>query len=137
MKIRKLYHLPPEKQQDLDYLIRLEWWNLAFRLSIVAVLGSVLGNSQAMKVAWLEDMLSLIPPIAFLLAVRFRNRPPNKTYPYGYQRATIIAFLCTATALSAMGLFLLGRVLILKERLSLIDFLWGCATLLNRGGVQP
>lgn len=31
----------------------------------------------------------------------------------------------------------LGRVLILKERLSLIDFLWGYATLLNRGGVQP
>lgn len=32
---------------------------------------------------------------------------------------------------------LLGRVLILKERLPLIDFLWGYATLLNRRGVQP
>lgn len=112
MKIRTLYHLPPDKQQDLNYLIRLEWWNLAFRVSIVSILALVLGNSQAMKVAWLEDMLSLIPPIAFLLAVRFRKRTPNQTYPYGYQRATIIAFLCTATALSAMGLFLLADSLL-------------------------
>ncbi|MBZ5486522.1 cation diffusion facilitator family transporter [Halomonas aquamarina] len=107
MKIRHVFHLPAHKQKDLDYLIRLEWWNLAFRISIVSILALVLGNSQAMKVAWLEDMLSLIPPIAFLLAVRFRARAPNKTYPYGYQRVTIIAFLLTAMALSSMGCILL------------------------------
>lgn len=107
MKIRHAFHLPAHKQKDLDYLVRLECWNLAFRISIVAALGLVLGNSQAMKVAWLEDMLSLIPPIAFLLAVRFRARAPDKSYPYGYQRITIIAFLLTALALSAMGCILL------------------------------
>ena len=107
MKIRKPYRMPPEKQRQLDYLITLEWWNLGFRASIVLVLGLVLGSSQAMKAAWIEDILSLIPPVAFLVAMHFRNRPPNDTFPYGYQRATVIAFLCAATALSLIGSLLL------------------------------
>ncbi|WP_339883008.1 hypothetical protein [Vreelandella maris] len=51
MKIRQVYQLPPDKQKDLDYLVRLEWWNLGFRISIVGVLALVLGSSQAMRVA--------------------------------------------------------------------------------------
>lgn len=107
MKIRKPYRMPADKQRQLDYLVRLEWWNLGFRVSIILVLGLVLGSSQAMKAAWIEDILSLIPPVAFLIAMHFRNRPPNDTFPYGYQRATVIAFLCAATALSLMGSLLL------------------------------
>ncbi|MFI8751893.1 cation transporter [Vreelandella lionensis] len=107
MKVRQPYRMPPEKKRQLNYLIKLEWWNLGFRVSIVLVLGMVLGSSQAMKAAWIEDILSLIPPIAFLVAMHFRNRPPNTTFPYGYQRATVIAFLCAATALSLMGSLLL------------------------------
>lgn len=107
MKLRTPYLLPPEKQADLDYLIRLEWWSLGTRLSIVVVLAFVLGSSQAMKAAWLEDILSLVPPIAFLIAMRFRNRPPDKDFPYGYQRITNIAFLCSAVALTLMGGYLL------------------------------
>lgn len=114
MKIRQAYQLPPDKQKDLDYLVRLEWWNLGFRISIVSVLALVLGSSQAMRVAWFEDMLSLIPPIAFLVAMRYRNRAPNEVFPYGYQRATSIAFLCAATALA-----LLGSILLLDSLLKL------------------
>ncbi|WP_311063628.1 cation transporter [Halomonas sp. DWK9] len=107
MKVRKPYLIPIDKERQLDYLVKLEWWNLGFRISIIAVLGLVLGSSQAMKAAWIEDILSLIPPVAFLIAMHFRNRPPNGTFPYGYQRATVIAFLCAATALSLMGSLLL------------------------------
>lgn len=106
MKIRARYELPAQQQDDLQYLIRLEWWNLGFRVSIVIVLFLALGNSQAMKAAWYEDMLALLPPIAFLIAMRFRNRDPNKWFPYGYQRATVIAFLCSAVALALLGSYL-------------------------------
>lgn len=115
MKIRAPYNLPAEKEDDLRYLIRLEWWNLGFRLSIVVALFLVLGSSQAMKAAWYEDMLALLPPIAFLIAMRFRSRVPDESYPYGYQRATVIAFLCSAVALA-----LLGSYLVLDSAIKLI-----------------
>ncbi|MFW3614027.1 cation diffusion facilitator family transporter [Billgrantia antri] len=107
MKIRPAYELPCEKHDDLKYLIRLEWWNLGFRLSIVAVLALVLGSSQAMKAAWYEDILSLVPAIAFLVAMRFRNRSPDEEFPYGYQRVTVVAFLCAAVALTLIGSYVL------------------------------
>lgn len=107
MKVRPSYDLPPEKQRDLRHVVRLEWWNIGFRLSIIFVLFLALGGSQAMRTAWIEDILSLVPAFAFLIAMHFRKRSPNKEYPYGYQRVTIIAFLCAAVALTVMGFFLL------------------------------
>lgn len=106
MKVRAPYQVPEDKKSDLNYLIRLEWVNLGFRLSIIVVLYFLLGSSQAMKAAWLEDMLSLLPPIAFLIAMRVRSRPPSPAYPYGHQRATVIAFLCAAVALALLGGYL-------------------------------
>ncbi|NKX56544.1 cation transporter [Arthrobacter sp. E918] len=67
----------------------------------------VMGNSQAMKAAWIEDMLSFAPPLAFLLAVRIAARPPTAGYPYGYHRATGVGHLVAAVALCTMGGFLL------------------------------
>lgn len=107
MKVRAPYQLPQDKKSDLDYLIKLEWVNLGFRLSIIVVLYFVLGSSQAMKAAWLEDILALLPPIAFLIAMRFRGRPPSRTFPYGYERVTVIAFLCAAVALALLGGYLI------------------------------
>ena len=66
----------------------------------------VLGSSQAMKTAWIEDLLSLIPPIAFLLAVRFNTRGPTRRFPYGFHRTVSIAYLCSALALFLMGTYL-------------------------------
>ncbi|MBL3556477.1 MULTISPECIES: cation diffusion facilitator family transporter [Marinobacter] len=122
MKIRAPYALPSEKQSDLNYLIRLEWWNLGFRLSIVFVLFLVLGGSQAMKAAWLEDMLTLLPPIAFLIAMKVRKRDPDSDFPYGYHRVTNIAFLCSAVILALLGGYLLvdsGMKLIKAEHPSI------------------
>jgi hypothetical protein len=38
-----------------------------------------------MKAAWIEDMLSLAPPIAFLIAVRIVNKRPTARYPVSAQ----------------------------------------------------
>jgi divalent metal cation (Fe/Co/Zn/Cd) transporter len=65
-----------------------------------------------MKVAWVEDILSLIPPIAFLISTRVRDRPADARFPYGHHRATSIAYLCGSVALLSFGLFLLGDSLL-------------------------
>lgn len=106
MKIRAPYRLPADKQRDLEKLKKLEWLNLFSRLTIIFVMYLALGNSQAMKASWYEDILSLLPTIMFLVAVRFRDKEPNETFPYGYQRITIIAFLGSSVALLLMGGFL-------------------------------
>jgi divalent metal cation (Fe/Co/Zn/Cd) transporter len=98
--------LPPEQQAALRSAVRLEWWTLAFLATAVTVLYLVLGSSQAMKAAWLEDMLSFVPPIAFLVAVRVTRRQPTARHPYGYHRSIGVGHLVAATALVAMGLFL-------------------------------
>jgi hypothetical protein len=56
--------LPPELRQTLRKARRLEWLTIAYLVSAIVFLALVLSNSQAMKTAWVEDILSLIPPIA-------------------------------------------------------------------------
>jgi hypothetical protein len=55
------HELPPDKHQLLNKAVRLEWLTIAYLLSAVAVLYLTLGSSQAMKAAWAEDILSLLP----------------------------------------------------------------------------
>jgi cation diffusion facilitator family transporter len=75
--------------------------------SAVVLLALVLGSSQAMKTAWIEDLLGLIPPLAFLLALRFNTRGPTKRFHYGFHRIVSIGHLCSALALFVMGAYLL------------------------------
>ena len=107
MRVRALYRLPPEKERTRDRARRLEWWTIGFMLSIILVLFMTMGNSQAMRTAWIEDILTLIPPLAFLVATRWARRPPDERYPYGYYRAVSIAFLVASAALLSFGVFLL------------------------------
>lgn len=109
MRIRQPYCLPADKEAKLHQAQRLEWITIAFMLSIILVMYLAKGSSQAMQTAWAEDILTLVPPIAFLTAMHFRSKPPNQQFPYGYRRAISIAFLCTALALSAFGVLLLGE----------------------------
>jgi cation diffusion facilitator family transporter len=101
------HELPPDKHQLLEKAVRLEWLTIAYLLSAIVALYLTLGNSQAMKAAWAEDILSLLPPVAFLIASRVRRRSPNEQFPYGYHRVTSIAFLCASMALLALGSFIL------------------------------
>jgi cation diffusion facilitator family transporter len=52
-------------------------------------------------------MLSLAPPIAFLVALRVRRKEPNDTFPWGYHRAVSVAYLTAALALLVLGGYIL------------------------------
>ncbi len=99
--------LPAQQTETLRKAIRLEWITIAFLAVTVTLVFLVLGNSQAMKAAWLEDLLSFIPPIAFLVAVRVARRKPSAKHPYGYHRSVGVGHLVAAVALLSMGTFLI------------------------------
>ncbi|WP_336056748.1 cation diffusion facilitator family transporter [Nitratireductor sp. CH_MIT9313-5] len=99
--------LPEDIVDTLNHARRLEWWTLGFISSIVIVMYFAVGSSQAMKSAWAEDLLSLLPPILFLAATAVERKPPTEFYPYGFHRAGSLGFFASAMALTAMGGYLL------------------------------
>jgi cation diffusion facilitator family transporter len=103
------FELPPHRRGVMRRAVRLEWISLVYLSSAAAAVYLTMGASQAMRAAFLATLLSLIPPTAFLLAGRYRERPPNRMFPYGHHRSTAIAFLVAALALFGMGVFLLGE----------------------------
>ncbi|GAA1655293.1 cation diffusion facilitator family transporter [Georgenia ruanii] len=98
--------LPAEQERALRRAMRLEWVSLVYLVTAVVPVYLVMGSSQAMKAAWAEDMLSFIPPIAFLVAVRVTRRAPSPKHPFGYHRAIGVGHLVAATALLSMGALL-------------------------------
>lgn len=107
MRVRAPYALPAERRQLLRKAVRLEWWTLGFMVTIIVAMYLAMGSSQTMKVAWIEDLLSMVPPLAFLVAHRYGDRRPTARFPYGHRRAAGIAFFAAAMALAGLGLFLL------------------------------
>ncbi|MEG3636915.1 cation diffusion facilitator family transporter [Micromonospora palythoicola] len=103
MRVYDRFELPPDKAELHRRAVRLEWWTIGFFVVAITALALVLGQSQAMKAAWIEDMLGLVPPAAFLIAARFRNRAPNERFPYGYHRSVSVAFLAGSVALLGLG----------------------------------
>lgn len=99
--------IPREIANDFAHAKRLEWWTLFWVGSVVVVMFFATGSSQAMRTAWFEDILSLVPAIVFLIAARLEIRGPTKAFPFGFHRVQSLAFLISATALSAVGAFLL------------------------------
>jgi len=111
-------HLPDGHLEARRKAIRLEWITIAFLAVTVTLVYLVLGNSQAMKAAWLEDLLSFIPPFAFLIAARVSRRAATISHPYGFHRAVAIGHLVSGIALTSMAVFLIvdsGRGLLLAE----------------------
>ena len=107
MRPRPHYDLPEELEPVHARARKLEWATIFFMTTIVAVIYLTMGSSQAMKAAWIEDILSFVPPIAFLVAARWKDRRATKEFPYGYHRTVSIAFLAGAVALTIFGLFIL------------------------------
>jgi cation diffusion facilitator family transporter len=98
----------PDRQQEVHRrAVRLQWISVAYWISIIVLLYFTLGQSQAMKAAWVEDILGLFPPVAFLIAARFRKRAPTERFPWGYHRAISVAYVVATLALFVLGLFLL------------------------------
>jgi cation diffusion facilitator family transporter len=102
---RREFELPRELEQQQRRAVRLEWITIAYMLSAVVLLFLTLGQSQAMKAAWIEDLLSLLPPAAFLIASRLRKRGPSDKFPWGMHRAVTVAYVFAALALLVMGGF--------------------------------
>ena len=99
--------IPGDKAAMLRHAVRLELWTLFFLATIVAVMYLVMGSSQAMKSAWVEDLLSLLPPSMFLLTAWLERKPPNEKYPFGFHRVGSLGFFAAACALLVMGGYLL------------------------------
>lgn len=99
--------IPKAIQGDLRHAERLEWWTIAWQASIVLVMYFVMGSSQAMKSAWVEDLLGLVPAIVFLVSTHYERKAPTRKFPYGFQRFNSLAFLMSATALGGMGCYLI------------------------------
>lgn len=107
MHISRNFEYPEELQKKFKKARNIEWITLFYFLTAVTLMAMVMGNSQAMKTAWLEDALSLIPPASFLITTRIYTRKSNKDFPYGYHRVVSIAFLISSVALTTVGAFLL------------------------------
>lgn len=100
-------NMPAEARETMRKAIRVEWISIGYLIVAVFLIYLTAGQSQAMRVAWIEDSLALLPPIAFLIAVRMIRLPRTLRYPYGYHRSVGIGQLVAAVALLAMGSFLL------------------------------
>lgn len=107
MRASPAFEFPPKQERALEKARKLEWLTIAYLLSVTVIMFLAMGSSQAMKTAWLEDVLSLVPPCVFLIASRMASREPDERFPYGYHRVVSIAFLCASLALFVMGAWLL------------------------------
>ena len=97
------HELPPEQFRLLQRARRIEWFSLVYFVTAILFTALVMGQSQAMKTAWIDDLLGCIPPLSFLIAARLCSREPTPDYPYGYHRSVNIAFLAAAVALLGLG----------------------------------
>lgn len=109
--------LPPAIRAPMRKARRLEWWTLIGMGSVVMVMYFAMGSSQAMKTAFLEDLLGLVPAITFLIAAKLEPKEPTRHYPWGFVRVNSLAFLASAVVLSVMGLWLLydGLIGLIKQ----------------------
>jgi len=101
------FRFPDEQLDERKKAKRLAWLSIGLLLSAAIIMYFVMGQSQAMKTAWVSDVLTAIPPVALLVALRYELRPASKRFPFGYLRSISISFLVTASILSLIGLYLL------------------------------
>jgi cation diffusion facilitator family transporter len=106
MTIGTPFHYPPEQTEARTRMIRVCQLSCALLFSGAMLLYATVGDSQSMKTAWMTDLLTLLPPLALLIALRYERREPTKRFPFGYTRSTSVAYLVTAATLSIMGIFL-------------------------------
>ena len=95
--------LPEAQARALRKARTLEWAVLAYTTCTIVLVALVMGNSQAMQTAWVEDILSTIPQIAFLVALPFVRRAATAKHPYGYHRAMGVGHLVAGVALLGVG----------------------------------
>lgn len=103
MKVMGRTDLPAAQQKALRSAIRWEWFTIGYTFVTISVVAFVVGGSQAMRTAWIEDMLSLIPQVSFLVALLFIRRRPTRAFPFGLHRVMGVGHLVAAVALLTVG----------------------------------
>ncbi len=98
---------PDCRNEAIRRAMRLCWWQIGWFVTVVVVMGVVMGQSQTMKTAWIEDLLGFVPPIAFLVTAHMERRPRSARFPFGFARANGLGFFVSAVALTAVGALLL------------------------------
>lgn len=98
---------PPEQAEARRKMKRLAWASVVGLTVGAIVLASTVGASQAMKTAWVSDLLTAVPAGALIVAMRYELRPPSRHFPFGYLRSLSVAFLVTACVLTMVGLYFL------------------------------
>jgi cation diffusion facilitator family transporter len=94
----------PDRHRDaIRRARRLEWITLAYLASCVVVLRLAMGSSQALKSEWIDDLVSMVAPIAFLVSAHFDHKKPNPRFPYGFHRAATVSFFAGSVALLGIG----------------------------------
>ena len=105
------FELPDELRPDLQKAKRVAWLSIVLLTLGSAIYVVTMGQSEAMKTAWVTEILSILPPVAYLVALRFELRPPSRRFPFGYFRAISISYLIAACALTLIGVWLLWDAL--------------------------
>ena len=80
---------PAEVEETYRKARRLGWITVAYVASAAAFLYATMGTSQAMRTSF-EDVVSVVPAVAFLVGTSVARRAPGPDYPYGTHRATSI-----------------------------------------------
>ncbi len=115
MKITKQFEFPKALLPKYKKAKRIEIISIAYLISTALLMYITMSGSQTMKTAWVEDMLSLIPAISFLITTKIFNKAPNEQFPFGYHRVSSIAYLC-----SSLALFTVGGLLLIDAILALV-----------------
>jgi cation diffusion facilitator family transporter len=112
MRVGRPFELPPEIRRDYARARQIAWLSIGLLAIGTVALILTVGQSEAMKTAWVTDALSILPPIGFLVALRYEFRPPTRRFPFGYFRALSIAYFVTAAVLTLIGCWLLIDALV-------------------------
>ena len=83
--------------------VRWQIFTLCYTVGTIVIVALVMGSSQAMKTAWVEDILSMLPQISFLVALAISRKQPTREFPFGWHRAMAIGYLIAGFALLAVG----------------------------------
>jgi cation diffusion facilitator family transporter len=106
MSLSLHFQLSREHEDLRSQARRLAWLSIGLLSLAGSLIFVTVGSSQTMKTAWISDILSALPAVALLGALRYETREPNRRFPFGYTRAISIAFLATASVLIMMGVTL-------------------------------
>ena len=78
--------IPVEVRRGLDKARKLCLWTLFWISDITILMYLAMGQSRAMKTAFIEDILSLVPSIVFLISASVENKKADRRCPLGYER---------------------------------------------------